>query len=197
MKNLLKHSLVFAILLTSSVSFADEVNVSIKVKENDQKQIVFSVNELQKVNFSIYSLTDGIIYEQNIQSSKALTTIYNLEAFPDGNYFIKLTSSAKLIEYQVNISKGKTVISEPVITEQFKPVLVKENDLITLDLKDVSRGPIEIKIFNELNDELYAKTFANKAAAEKKFNISGADAKELTFMIRSKDQEFIDTVSIK
>ena len=197
MKNLLKHGLVLAILFVSSVAFADEANISIKAKENTQKSIVFYLDQAQKVNLSIYSLNDGLIYEQNIVSDKPLTKVYNLEAFPDGSYIVKLENTAKLIEYQVNILKGKTLVSEPVVTEYFKPVLVKNSDTVTLDLKNVPHGPIEIKIFNEYNEELFAKSFASKLIAAKKFNIGQTNAKELTFIVRSKNEEFIETVSVK
>ena len=197
MKNLLKHGLVLAILFVSSVAFADEANISIKAKENTQKSIVFYLDQAQKVNLSIYSLNDGLIYEQNIVSDKPLTKVYNLEAFPDGSYIVKLENTAKLIEYQVNILKGKTLVSEPIVTEYFKPVLVKNSDTVTLDLKNVPHGPIEIKIFNEYNEELYAKSFASKLNAAKKFNIGQTNAKELTFIVRSKNEEFIETVSVK
>lgn len=197
MKNLLKHGLVLAILFVSSVAFADEANISMKAKENTQKSIVFYLDQAQKVNLSIYSLNDGLIYEQNIVSDKPLTKVYNLEAFPDGSYIVKLENAAKLIEYQVNISKGKTLVAEPVVTEYFKPVLVKNSDTVTLDLKNVPHGPIEIKIFNEYNEELFAKSFASKLIAAKKFNIGQTNAKELTFIVRSKNEEFIETVSVK
>ena len=197
MKNLLKNSLILSLVLISSIAFADDANISIKVKAENEKSIIFSLDQAEKINLSIYSLNDGIIYEQNIKTDKATTKTYNLEAFPDGNYIIKLENDEKLIEYQVNIFKGKTLISEPIVTEFFKPVLVKDADFITIDMKYVPHGEVEVKVFNEYNDEMYAKSFASKVNAVKKFNISKTDAKQLTFLIRSKNHEFIETVVLR
>ncbi|MES2447928.1 MAG: hypothetical protein V4546_12155 [Bacteroidota bacterium] len=197
MKNLLKNSLILALVLISSIAFADDANISIKVKAENEKSIIFSLDQAEKINLSIYSLNDGIIYEQNIKTDKATTKTYNLEAFPDGNYIIKLENEEKLIEYQVNIFKGKTLISEPIVTEFFKPILVKDEDFITIDMKYVPHGEVEVKVFNEYNDEMYAKSFASKVNAVKKFNISKTDAKQLTFLIRSKNHEFIETVVLR
>lgn len=197
MKNLLKNSLILALLLISSIAFADDANISIKVKSDNEKALIFSLDEAQKINLSIYSLNDGIIYEQNIKTDKATTKTYNLEAFPDGNYIIKLENEEKLIEYEVNIFKGKTLISEPIVTEFFKPVLVKDAEFVTIDMKYVPHGPVEVKVFNEYNDEMYAKSFASKVNAVKKFNISKTDAKQLTFLIKSKNHEFIETVVLR
>ena len=197
MKNLLKNSLILSLVLISSIAFADDANISIKVKAENEKSIIFSLDQAEKINLSIYSLNDGIIYEQNIKTDKATTKTYNLEAFPDGNYIIKLENEEKLIEYQVNIFKGKTLISEPIVTEFFKPILVKDEDFITIDMKYVPHGEVEVKVFNEYNDEMYAKSFASKVNAVKKFNISKTDAKQLTFLIRSKNHEFIETVVLR
>ena len=197
MKNLLKNSLILALMLISSIAFADDANITVKVKSENEKALIFSLDEAQKINLSIYSLNDGIIYEQNIKTDKATTKTYNLEAFPDGNYIIKLENEEKLIEYEVNIFKGKTLISEPIVTEFFKPVLIKDADFVTIDMKYVPHGPVEVKVFNEYNDEMYAKSFASKVNAVKKFNISKTDAKQLTFLIKSKNKEFIETVVLK
>lgn len=197
MKNLLKNSLILALMLISSIAFADDANITVKVKSENEKALIFSLDEAQKINLSIYSLNDGIIYEQNIKTDKATTKTYNLEAFPDGNYIIKLENEEKLIEYEVNIFKGKTLISEPIVTEFFKPVLIKDADFVTIDMKYVPHGPVEVKVFNEYNDEMYAKSFASKVNAVKKFNISKTDAKQLTFLIKSKNKEFIETVILK
>lgn len=197
MKNLLKNSLILALMLISSIAFADDANISVKVKSENEKALIFSLDEAQKINLSIYSLNDGIIYEQNIKTDKATTKTYNLEAFPDGNYIVKLENEEKLIEYEVNIFKGKTLISEPIITEFFKPVLIKDADFVTIDMRYVPHGPVEIKVFNENNDEMYAKSFASKVNAVKKFNISKTDARQLTFLIKSKNNEFIETVILK
>lgn len=195
MKNL-KHILALALLLIATVSFAEDGNFSIKVKNEGEKSIVFLIDQAQDVNLSIYNLNDGIIYEQNIHALKPLTKVYNLEAFPDGNYIVKLESTSKLIEYQVTILKGKTLISEAVETSFFKPVLTKGTDTITLDIKNSPKGPIEVKVFNEYNEELYAKEFTNTKSL-KKFNIANTDARELTFVVRSKNQEFVETIAIK
>lgn len=197
MKNLLKNSLILALMLISSIAFADDANITVKVKSENEKALIFSLDEAQKINLSIYSLNDGIIYEQNIKTDKATTKTYNLEAFPDGNYIIKLENEEKLIEYEVNIFKGKTLISEPIVTEFFKPVLVKDADFVTIDMKYVPHGPVEVKVFNEYNDEMYAKSFESKVNAVKKFNISKTDAKQLTFLIKSKNKEFIETFILK
>ena len=89
------------------------------------------------------------------------------------------------------------MISEPIVTEFFKPILIKDADFITIDMEYVPHGAIEVKVFNEYNEEMYGKSFASKLNAIKKFNVSKTDAKQLTFLIKSNNREFIETVTLK
>ncbi|RZL47416.1 MAG: hypothetical protein EOP00_12050 [Pedobacter sp.] len=197
MKNLLKNTLLVAIMLTSSVVFAKDGDFSLKVKSENEKSVVFYIDEAQDVNLSISSVEEGIIYEQKIHAEKALSKVYSLEEFPDGNYTFKLESATGVVEYPVNILNGKAFMSKAIVKENFKPILIKESNIITLDLKTVPHGPVEIKVFNEDNEELYAKSFASKMIAVKKFNIGQTNAKSLTFIVKSKNQEYIETINVK
>ena len=196
MKNFLKIGLVAGMLLTSSVVFANEDNFSLKANAKNEKSLVFLITEAQDINISIYSANEEVIYEQKIHALKPSTKIYNLEEFPDGNYTVKLENESKLIAYQVTIENGKTLVAEPVTTELFKPELTKDNETITLNMVNMPNGPIEVRILNEYNDQLYAKTFTSKTKLVKKFNIDKTDAKQLTFVIKSKNQEFVKTVEL-
>lgn len=197
MKNLLKISLLAVFLLNSAVVFANDSNFSLKVKSEEGKTIVFSIEEAQDVNMSIHDLYDEVIYEQKIHAVKPLTKVYNLEALPDGDYSIKLENDKKVIEYQVTIENGKTSVSDAVITNSFKPVLTQENHVITLNMENTPNGPIEVKIINENNEELYAKVFTTRDKLIEKFNTEKAENKELTFIVTAKGKEFIETLSIK
>lgn len=196
MKNFLKIGLLAGILLTSTIVFANDDNFSLKANARDEKSIVFLITQAQDINLSIHDANEEVLYEQNIHASKPSTKIYNLDAFPDGNYKVKLENESKLIEYQVTIENGKTIVSNPVTTELFKPVLTKENAVITLNMENTPNADVEVKILNEYNEQLYSKVFSSRAKLVKKFNIAKTDAKGLTFIVKSKNQEYIETLSI-
>ena len=196
MKNFLKIGLVATILFTSLATYANDENLSLKVKSNDQKSITFLVKEAQDVDFSIYDSENELLYTQKIHTSAPVAKTYNLEAFPDGAYLVKLETDSQITEYQIKIENGKTTILTPVVTERMKPVLTKEKELITLNLENLSQGPVEVKILNERNDQLYSKIFNAKPKFTKTFNVGQSFAKELTFIVKSKNQEFIQTLAI-
>ncbi len=197
MKNFLKISLVTAILLTASGAYANEDNFSLRSKNENEKSIVFVVNESQDINVSIQGADDEILYQQKIHAVGGSKKTYDLNAFPDGAYSFKLETESKLTAYQIVIENGKAVVSEPVITEIFKPVLTQDSQMITLNLENVLKDAVEVKILNEYNEELYSKVFTGKSKVVKNFNIEKTDAKELTFIVKSKNKEFIKTLDLR
>ncbi len=196
MKNLLKLSLLAVLTFISVGVYAYDDAFSLKVKANNQKSIMFFIKEAQDVDFSIYGSDNEILYKQKIHAVQPLARTYNLDAFPDGSYLLKLETDLKITEYNIQIENGKTMISEPKIKEKSRLTLVKEKAIVKLDIENVSGGPVELKIINEYNDEMYSKVYTDKSKLNKKFNIGQTDAKQLTFILRFDDQEFVQTVSV-
>ena len=196
MKNLLKIGLLAVLSLISSVSFANGEEFTLKVKNSSEKMISFFMGEGQDVNLTISGSDEEVIFEQKIHSQQAITKTYNLADFPDGSYTLRLETTVQLAEYQVTIKEGKIVLSEPLVTATFKPVLTKGDGVISLDLENRPEGPIEVSIVNEYNDKVYSETFTSQAKVPTKFNVANIDNRELTFIVRAKNQEFIKTVQL-
>jgi hypothetical protein len=196
MKIFSKISLLALILLTTTKLYAND-DLSLKVKDEDQKSIVFVVQDAQEVSLSIYGANEEVIYEQEIHAAKGTSKIYDLRSFPDGDYTFKLQTGLKLTQYQVTIKDAKAIVSEPVITSVFKPVLTKEDGLITLHLGNAIEDVFEVEVLDELNDQLYKDAFTAPSKLTKKFNVSNSDAKELTFIVKSKNQQFIETINLR
>ncbi|SFH20274.1 DUF3244 domain-containing protein [Pedobacter insulae] len=195
MKNFLKIGFLATALFTSLGAIANEDSFVVKTNNEDEKSIVFLVNEAQNIKLSIVAQDDEIVYEQNIHTTKAEKKVYNLNAFPDGNYTLKLESALKLTSYQILIENGKAILSSPTIKTFFKPVIVREKGMLILDLKTPIEGAVDIVVLNEYNDELFKKEFL-QAKSIHKFDVTNTNARELTFVVKHKDQEYIETIRL-
>jgi hypothetical protein len=195
MRNFLKISLVAAVLFTSLSAIAND-DILVKAKSENEKSIVFMVDDAQDINMSIISQDDEVVYEQRVRTAGTVKKIYNLDAFPNGNYTLKLESALKLTTYQILIENGRAQLSAPTIKVLFKPVIAKEKGLITLDLKTVVDSPVGIVVLNEYNEELINNEMA-KGKSIQKFDVTATNARELTFIVKYKDQEHIETVKIR
>ena len=196
MEKFLKISLIAALVLMSAGLYASEGEFSFKLKHVSEKSISFFINKAQVVDVSIYGADDEVLYEQTVRASGASTKTFDLNAFPDGDYTFKMVSGSKSAEYKILIINGKALVSDPVVTEMFTPVLTKENEIITLNLENAVKGPIEVQILDGYNDEVYNKVFDGKSKFTKKFNVARVGVKELTFIIKAEDQEFREVIQL-
>lgn len=197
MKKFLKIRLIAALFLLSAGSYASEGDFSFRLKRVNEKSITFFIDKAQVVDVSIYGANDEVLYEQKVNAVKASNKTYDLNAFPDGNYTFKLVTESRSAEYKIQIKEGKAVVSNPLIVEMFKPVLTKDDRVITLSLENAPKGPIEVSILGEYSDPLYSEVFEGDAKLVKKFNVARVDVSELTFIIKSKDQEFTKIVQMR
>jgi len=197
MKNLLKISLIAATMFTASATYANDGVYTLNVKSDDAKTIRFSIDEASDVTLSIRELNNQLLFEEAIHSSGAASKSYDLSALPNGEYLLNVESDAKLTTYTIVIANNKAVVSAPKITELLRPVFTQDKSLLTLTLDNLDKGPIEVQILNEYNDELYNETFTDKSKVVKKFNTAKTYGKELTFVVRSKTQEVLKTIAIR
>lgn len=195
MKNLLKIGLIVVLLLKSGGLFASEGEFLFKVKNVNEKLVSFSMNETQIVHVGIYEGATAL-YEQNISGLAGSTKTFDLSAFPEGNYIIKIAAGTKTAKYKVLIQNGKVSVSDPVIVEKFKPVFTTEDEIVTLNLEHAPKGPIEVQILDRYNDPLYSQVFEGGTGFTKKFKLAGVNVEALTFLIKSEDQEVKEVVQM-
>lgn len=194
MKKFLKIGLIAASLFTATGVHANDDNFTLKVKGEKEKFIRFSVDKAEDVNLSLIGADEEVLFEENIHASAFSSKVYDLNALPDGNYVLKVESELKLAKYTVTIKNGEALVSEPKVSNVFKPVYTKNDQVITLNLDNLDKNPIEVKVYNEYNDEVYNEVFKDKAQLTKKFNISKTDSKELTFVVKYKEESFVKTI---
>jgi hypothetical protein len=194
MKKFLKIGLIAALFFTATGVHANDDNFTLKVKGEKEKFIRFSVDKAEDVNLSLIGADEEVLFEENIHASALSSKVYDLNALPDGNYVLKVESELKLAKYTVTIKDGEALVSEPKVSNIFKPVYTKKDQVITLDLDNLDKNPVEVKVYNEYNDEVYNEVFKDKAQLTKKFNISKTDSKELTFVVKYNEESFVKTI---
>lgn len=196
MKNLLKIGIAAFLVFNFSTLYAKDVDFSVKVKNVAEKSVAFLIDGPQVIDFSICGANDEVLYEQTIRTQSTSTKTYNLKELPDGAYTFKLVGELKSAEYKVVIANGQAQVSAPVIAARFKPVLTKEDRVITLDLKNAPEGPVEIQVLGKYNEPLYSQVFDKGLKTPKRFNVGLVFETELTFVVKSETQESRETVQM-
>lgn len=196
MKNFLKISLIAVLFLTATGVKANDVDFTLKVRGEKEKFIRFSFDQNENVNLSFSTYDNEVLFQEKIQAKAASSKVYDLNSLPDGKYFLRIESEEKLAKYEVSIVNGKTIVSEPTISEVFHPVVKKVGDVVLVTLQNNESAPIDVEVLNEYNDSIYSETIKDTAQLQKKFNISRSDSQSLTFVVKVKDQKYTKTIEL-
>ncbi|SER58319.1 hypothetical protein [Pedobacter rhizosphaerae] len=194
MKNFVKIGLIAAALFAAPGAFANDVDFSLKVKNEKEKTIRIFINQPKEVELFIYSTDDEVLLEDKIHASKELTKTYDLNALPDGKYMVKVEMGAQVAIYEVTIANDMASLSAPTIKEVLRPEIKVQEDFITLNLENAAKGPIEVQVLDENNDQVFLETFKDKSSLFRKFNISQSNCSAFTFVIKQDKQVFTKTI---
>lgn len=196
MKNLFRFSLVILSVLMVNVAKADDMELLVKVAKENNKWVSFITNESQNIDLTLYSATDEVLYEQRLKTVSNKFKTYDLSALPVGLYTLKMESPLKTVTYQINITADSAIVAFPVVKLFKKPSLAKENDVVTLNLNGVAEGEVQVDIYNEFNEKLHEDVYTNEAKVIKKYDVSRTPSRQLTFVVRTANQEFSETIKL-
>lgn len=179
-----------------NVAKADDMELLVKVAKENNKWVSFITNESQNIDLTLYSATDEVLYEQRLKTVGNKFKTYDLSALPEGLYTLKMESPLKTVTYQINITADSAIVAVPVVKLFKKPSLAKEKDVVTLNLNGVAEGEVQVDIYNEFNEKLHEDIYASEAKVIKKYDVSKTPSRQLTFVIRTGNQEFSETIKL-
>ncbi|MFM2368461.1 MAG: hypothetical protein RL619_761 [Bacteroidota bacterium] len=198
MKKIVKFSLMLAAAaLTSVEAHAGNADFSLDLKKEEGKTVSFTLRETKKVDLSIYDTSNNLIYQENVTSDDNINRTYDLTAFPDGVYYLQAESDLKIAKYKIEVIGKVAKLSADAISEVYKPVLINKNGIIKLNILNLNKALVTVKIYN-LNDiELYNETLTAELNVGKIFDLSNVQGNKCTFMITYNGTTFVETVDTK
>jgi hypothetical protein len=197
MKNVMKFGLAVAVFLTAFGMRANDTDFSVSVRSGLGKLVNFSINN-SKAHVAIYATDGEIIFEENLKAKDGkISRTYDLAALPEGSYYLEAETGAKLTRYEIKIAEKLATVSEKAVVELFKPVFTNKDGRVTININGTA-SPVEIKLYDENNVELYNETLAtvdNKLA--KTFDMTNAKASKYTFVMKYNNKMFVETIAAR
>lgn len=127
MKNILKFSLLLVVTMTSMSSYAIDGDFLLNVKKGKGNEISFSMNEIKKVNVSIYDDEKNLIFTEIAKGEKGILRTYNLDELPAGTYYLVVENELKSVKHEIIIAEEKSILTTKVISEIYKPAMKNKN----------------------------------------------------------------------
>ena len=197
MKNVTKFALALVVFF-STVAMRANDDFSVRVKSGVGKQISFTINDTKNVHISIFS-KDGVeVFAENIKSKDGkISRSYDLNALPNGTYYLETETKTKVDRREMTLSGSTATVSEKTLTEIYKPVMFSKDGLVTVSILNSDKTPVEIKMFDENNNELYSETVTGEQSLAKRFDINKTTAKKITFVMSYNNKTFVETVAAR
>lgn len=191
MKNLIKKSIVVALLLVTVVSvYAVEVPVSIRVA--GEKSIELFLGEISgKVWISFKDMEGNVYYSKRIKDLTSYKVKYDLGAFPDGEYQLELSESTQTLNVPVTIENGNVTLKEEVAAA---PVFSKRGNMVSVELSGKQEKTWDVLIKNEDGELIFKETVENEKISKRKYDLSNLNDGKYTLQFTSAGNSFSHSV---
>lgn len=193
MKKILKFSLVLVVVLTTMNVHAGDLDFTLEVKKEQGKMVTFALDKMNKIDLSLYDAEGKIIHSEKVDSQKSISRTYDLKALPEGTYFLDAESDMKISRYEISVVGETASLSTNAISEVYKPTFVNKKGLIWVGLLNLDKSPVNIKVFDKDNNEVYDSDVILDLDVKKAFDINNIRDEEYTFVMTHKDKTYSKT----
>ncbi len=195
MKKISKFSLVLVVTLLTMNMHAGTVDFTLNVKKEQGKMVTFALNNIDKMDLSIYDAEGKMIHSENVNSKNGVNRTYDLKALPEGTYFLQAESDSKISRYEISVVGETASLSSDVVSEVYKPVFVYRKRLVWVNILNLDQSPVNIKIYDNQNNEVYNSNSLTDQSVTKVFDINNFQNEDYTFVVTDNDKTFSKTFS--
>lgn len=190
MKKISKYSLVLVVTLLTMNMFAGTVDFTLDVKKEQGKLVTFALNQTEIIDLSIYDAEGKMIHSENVNSRKSVNRTYDLNALPEGTYFLQAESDSKISRFEISVVGETASLSSDVVSEVYKPVFAYRKGLVWVNILNMDQSPVNIKIYDNQNNEVYDSAFLTGQNVSKVFDINNFQNEEYTFVVTVNNKTF-------
>jgi hypothetical protein len=193
MKKFSKFSSMLGVTLFTMNVHAGSVDFSLDVKNEQGKKVTFALNKINNMNLSIYDADDKLIHSERVNSKKDFNRTYNLNALPEGTYFLQAESDSKISRYEISVAGASASLSTSAISEIFKPAFEFKKGLVWVNMLNLDKSPVNIKIYDKDDNEVYDSEELLDQNVKKVFDVKDIQFEKYTFVMTYKDKIFTKT----
>lgn len=192
MKNIV---LVFVSLFSGALQvfgFSGGPTSVIELPSNETSIIVNRIGLLSDLKtFTLRDAEGTLVFSDNIESQKNRVK-YTLNKLPQDQYTVEITGNHSMEIYEIAITDEKVRLLD---TERyFKPTVKVENEKVYVDLLSIYDESLRIKVYNDINEEVYTFSKDGKGSFNKVFNLENLEKGEYNMVIST--DHFLDNKNV-
>lgn len=193
MKKIVRSIAMVAIMFASATNMANEPKLR---AETTSKSLVLELDaQSTKTSVKFLDSEGEVIYFDTNPDSETYIKKFDLSTLPEGTYFIEIENDLKELVYTINIDTENIGIGEK--HESLKPVFRKQGDKVLLNLLNLNKENVEIKILDAENRVVFNEQVSNEIIIQKAFNFSGAKNESYSIVVKDANGTYYENVLVK
>jgi len=195
MKKISKFGMMLGVTLLTMNVHAGTVDFALDVKKEQGKKVTFAINKMNKMDLSIYDANDKLIHSESVNSKKNMNRTYDLNALPEGTYFLEAESDSKISRYEISVVGATASLATGAVSEVYKPVFTFKNGLVWVNILNLDGSPVNIKIYDKEDNEVYDSASLTGQNVTKVFDVNNIQNEAYTFVVTDNNKTFTKTFS--
>jgi len=194
MKKVVRTAAMIALMFVTATGMANDGKLSLETKK-ESKSLVFQLDsQSTETTIKLFDPNDHVIYFENISNGSYVRNL-NLENLDDGLYYFTSEDSLKKVTYIISVEKFEVKILER--KENHKPIFRKENKMVYLNLLNLEKKKVDIKVYDSSDRLVFSEKGLNEMIIEKAFNFSKAYNDTYTVVVRDGNDSYYESVIVK
>lgn len=193
MKVILKFAAA-VVFLSLSVKGIAETPILRLMKNGQSKCFFLNLESRQdETTINIVDENENRIFSEMV-SKKSFKKKFNFKNLKEGSYYVNLDNSTKKITYIIHVEKNGIQVVDEI--EKFKPIFNQVGQRLFLNLQNLDKSTIEIKIFDSASQEVYSEVLDNHALIKKSFNFETAFKDKYVVTIEDGDDVYYQNMEV-
>ncbi|MGB5434292.1 MAG: hypothetical protein WBM98_00265 [Maribacter sp.] len=194
MKTIKKLTLSAAFLFITAFGMANKIDLRIVSDENSKKLVFRYDNITTDATLRFIDLQGNVIFSESLEDKTEYLKTFNLNSLETGTYFLEVEDAIKETEYTILVEDAHISIETKL--EKNKPVFRKKGDMVYLNLLNLSKKEVEIKVIDNSDRVVFNQVFENTALIEKAFNFKNAHEGRYSIMVKNLNDRYYDYIIV-
>jgi len=194
MKKVVRSIAVVALMFVATTGAAKEPKLSLS--PNQEKSLNFEMDTItEETLVSIVDTNGDIIYTEKIVPGSIYSKKFDLKNLPQGSYFLEVEGPLKEIIFGFSVDESKIDITGR--TENPKPVFRKKEGRVFLNLLNLEKETVKIKVLDSDDRIVFQETISDEMLIEKVFNFQDAFKDDYLVVVQNKKDTFYEDVTVE
>lgn len=195
MKKLLKNSLVLVVILTTMVSYSNELLFVTDIKTNEITELTFN-NAKEGSTLQLKDSKGSILYSEIINNSGSYTKNFDLTNLPDADYYFEIDNQTSFLIIPISMEEN---IAEVLTDEKYiisKPAVTVKDNYVYISKEFTENQSMAIDVYYEGNDLAYSENFRKTDSVNRVYDFSTSKKGKYLILVKAEGRVFRNSVTI-